>query len=93
MILLATFCVFLASLAAVFATVAVREHLTHQTIALRLARPSLHTPVITSAQRDARRSSIPWLDRVLGVGPCSGSASTCSCSIPVSPCVQVPSCS
>ena len=65
MILLATFCVFLASLAAVFATVAVREHLTHQTIALRLARPSLHTPVITSAQRDARRSSIPWLDRVL----------------------------
>ena len=66
MILLATVCVFAASLALVLAAGAMREHWAHQAVAVRLARPALHTRVVASAQRDRRRSSIPLLDRVLG---------------------------
>jgi len=66
MILLATVCLFAASLALVLAAGAMREHWAHQAVAVRLARPALHTRVVASAQRDRRRSSIPLLDRVLG---------------------------
>jgi tight adherence protein B len=66
MILLATVCVFAASLALVLAAGTMRQHMAHQAIAVRLARPALHTRVVASAQRDRRRSSIPVLDRILG---------------------------
>lgn len=66
MILLATVCLFAASLALVLGAGAMREHMAHQAISVRLARPALHTRVVASAQKDRRRSSIPLLDRLLG---------------------------
>lgn len=66
MMILASICLFVASLALVLGAGAIREHMAHQAVAVRLARPALHTRVVASAQRDRRRSSIPLLDRVLG---------------------------
>ncbi len=66
MMILASVCLFVASLALVLGAGAIREHLAHQAVAVRLARPALHTRVVASAQKDRRRSSIPLLDRILG---------------------------
>jgi tight adherence protein B len=65
MILIVTVLVFLASTALVLGAEALRERMASHAISARLARPTLHTRVLTVTPKDRRRSVLPWLDRAL----------------------------